>query len=205
MWLIHTIRIMHWRSFLIFILVFQYTTFSLSPDNVWLIHIMWLIIRMCDSLTSFGSCDSYDHSDHSTHSHVWHEFIDPCDRNSFTRVTWFVRVTWLIRLGSASVKMLDNFDSFSTRYVCVPARCSALQYVVVCCSVCIAVCLNVQRGAVVMCFSALWFVVLRCSVSQCVAVFRCVSQCVAVCRNMLYCVAVCCSVLQCVAVCSTVL
>jgi len=48
---------------------------------------------------------------------------------------------------------------------------------------------------------AYYFIMSRCSVSQCVAVCCSVLQCVAVCCSVLQCVAVCCSVLQCVAVC----
>ena len=42
------------------------------------------------------------------------------------------------------------------------------------------------------------YVMIRCSVLQCVAVCCSVLQCVAVCCSVLQCVAVCCSVLQCV-------
>jgi len=44
------------------------------------------------------------------------------------------------------------------------------------------------------------YVVVRCSVLQCVAVCCSVLHCDAVCCSVLQCVAVCCSVLQCVAV-----
>jgi len=86
----------------------------------------------------------------------------------------------------------------------VAARGSVLQCIAVCCSVlqCVATRCNrflfhnSEHVSASQKRRATSSFVMRCSLSQCVAVCCSVLQCVAVCCSVLQCVAVCCSVLQ---------